>query len=156
MKHNEMLKMIMEQTGSKPTQRELANILNLPLGTVNGRASRNYRYKRQELTKLEDYFGVKFSAIDRVPFLRHSDVIDIINKQANIRPTQSELASILGKPKATISSRAQKDNFYSYAEVEKLKKYYDIPFVKPVKNAVDVKTTLQYIKTLIEDLEQSL
>jgi ornithine carbamoyltransferase len=112
-------------------------------------------YSYDEIVELEDYYGIRFNQIEKVP-TRHSELMKMITKQTGEEPKTKDVAGILGLTQEAIRSRAFRDKEYSYAEVEKLKKYYDIPFVKPVKNAVDVKTTLQYIKTLIEDLEQSL
>jgi hypothetical protein len=155
MKHSEVLKIITMQIGREPTQREIADILNIPTGTINSRASRNLHYSYDEIVELEDYYGIRFNQIEKVP-TRHSELMKMITKQTGEEPKTKDIAEILGLTQEAIRSRAFRDKEYSYAEVEKLKKYYKIPFRKTIRNAVDVKTTLQYIKTLIEDLEQSL
>ena len=44
MKHSELIEKIAKKTGKVPKQRELAKIINKPIGTINSRASRDLKY----------------------------------------------------------------------------------------------------------------
>ena len=56
MKHSELISIIEESTGITPKQKDLAKILDKPLGTINSRASRDLSYSDEELEKIDDYF----------------------------------------------------------------------------------------------------
>lgn len=56
MKHSELISIIEECKGIVPKQKDLAKILDKPLGTINSRASRDLSYSNEELEKIDDYF----------------------------------------------------------------------------------------------------
>lgn len=58
MKHSKLLALIKESTGITPKQKDLAAIINKPLGTINSRASRDLSYTQKELDMIEDYFKI--------------------------------------------------------------------------------------------------
>ncbi len=58
MKHSELISIIKECTGITPKQKDLAKIINKPIGTINSRASRNLSYTEKELDMIEDYFKI--------------------------------------------------------------------------------------------------
>ena len=60
--------------------------------------------------------------------MNHTELITFITKQKGIEPTQQEIASILGLTRNAISSRAFRNQEYSYKEVEKIEDFYDICF----------------------------
>lgn len=60
MYHNELIEIIKNQTGEMPKQKEIAEALNIDVGTINKRAKRNSYYNIEELYKINDWFGRKY------------------------------------------------------------------------------------------------
>lgn len=60
MRHNELLDTLQNLIQIKPKQRELAEILNLRVGVIGQRASRNSCYSLEELSKIEQHYGIEF------------------------------------------------------------------------------------------------
>ena len=56
MKHSELISIIKECTGITPKQKDLAKIIDKPIGTINSRASRDLSYTNEELEMIDDYF----------------------------------------------------------------------------------------------------
>ena len=73
--------------------------------------------------------------------MKHSELIEIITKKMGKEPTQQELADVLGLTRNGISSRAHRDKEYSYNEVEKIRKHYNIN-LSELEFIEDVKTDL--------------
>lgn len=61
MRHCEIIKKIAKTTGTTPKLRDLAQILNKPVGTINSRASRDLSYSYDEILKIEKYYGIHFT-----------------------------------------------------------------------------------------------
>lgn len=60
MKHNELVEIIENQTGEKPKQREIAEALGNSVSVIGKRAERNSSYDFNELSKINEYFGMKY------------------------------------------------------------------------------------------------
>ncbi len=66
MKHSEILKTITKQTGSEPTQKEIADTLGLTRNAISSRAFRDKEYSVDELEKISKAFGVDLLQISWV------------------------------------------------------------------------------------------
>ena len=58
MHHAELLDTLQNLIGSKPTQQEIANILEMSINTISGRATRNSKYSFDEVKKIGNYYNV--------------------------------------------------------------------------------------------------
>lgn len=72
MRHTELIERIAKATGRIPKQKELADILAKPLGTINSRASRDLKYDYEELEKIQDYYRINFSNQDYIDDMNDS------------------------------------------------------------------------------------
>lgn len=60
--------------------------------------------------------------------MKHSEVVKLITQKQGKEPSQQELADVLGITRNAVASRVFRDKEYSYSDVEKLGKHYDIDF----------------------------
>lgn len=58
MQHSEILSALQNLINYKPTQQEIANILNVSINTIGARASRNSKYSYEEIQKIGAFYGV--------------------------------------------------------------------------------------------------
>lgn len=58
MRHHELVETIQNLTGHKPKQQEIADILEISINTISGRATRNSKYTFEEIKKIGEYYNI--------------------------------------------------------------------------------------------------
>lgn len=78
MRHSELLETLQKLIFRKPTQQELADILGCQIGVISARASRDSKYKFEELIKIEKHYNISFVTENNV-----MNILDIIERNEN-------------------------------------------------------------------------
>lgn len=58
MKHSTILNTLQNLTNHKPTQKEIADILEVSINTIGARATRDSNYSLEEIKKIGEHFGI--------------------------------------------------------------------------------------------------
>lgn len=86
MRHSEILQILQNLTKHKPTQQEIADILDVSISTIGARASRDSNYSIPEIKKIGDMFNVNLftktaqQGWDELQGQNHYEVVSSIAK----------------------------------------------------------------------------
>lgn len=62
--------------------------------------------------------------------MKYNEIFEILNEVLKAKPTQTEIAEILGTNQSTIANRARRNSDFKMDEIEKIESHYEIRFVR--------------------------
>lgn len=122
----------------KITAKEICRIWGMDETSFSRKKKAETEIKHKNITQLENFLGIKLTS-DKVDILnntkpkevinmRHKQLLDTIQEQIGKQPLQRELADIIGAKRVNvIGNRASRNSEYSFQEIEKIAKHYQIP-----------------------------
>ena len=103
MNHSDILNTLQNLIKHKPTQQEIANILDVSINTIGSRATRNSDYSVDEIKKLNEYYGVDLFHQEKM-----KDFIENLSKDYTAKKmqelSQGNCVKVVFRPNVSLSA----------------------------------------------------